>query len=121
MTRIRTGSAGFIGGYVVEELLGRGYEVVGVDDDSKYGHVVRSFDTHPGYRLHSRRRTRRRPHGDALDGCDHLIAGAAMIGGISYFHTYAYDLLATNERILASTCDAAIRAHHDGTLGKVTY
>ena len=22
-----------------------------------------------------------------------------MIGGISYFHTYAYDLLATNERI----------------------
>ena len=24
-----------------------------------------------------------------------------MIGGISYFHTYAYDLLATNERIIA--------------------
>ncbi len=32
--------------------------------------------------------------------CDHLIAGAALIGGISYFHTYAYDLLATNERIM---------------------
>ena len=45
--------------------------------------------------------------------CDHLIAGAAMIGGISYFHTYAYDLLATNERIIAATCDAAIRAHRD--------
>ena len=25
-----------------------------------------------------------------------------MIGGISYFHTYAYDLLATNERIIAA-------------------
>ena len=122
MTRVLvTGSAGFIGGYVVEELLERGYEVVGVDNESKYGHVVRSFDSHPGYRL---------VHGDARDpelmaaalaGCDHLIAGAAMIGGISYFHTYAYDLLATNERILAATCDAAIRAHHDGTLGRVTY
>ncbi len=38
---------------------------------------------------------------ELLIGCDHFIAGAAMIGGISYFHTYAYDLLATNERIMA--------------------
>ncbi len=34
-----SGSAGFIGGYLVEELLGRGYEVVGVDNFSKYGRV----------------------------------------------------------------------------------
>ena len=46
-----------------------------------------------------------------LADCDHFIAGAAMIGGISYFHTYAYDLLATNERIIAASCDAAITAH----------
>ena len=52
---------------------------------------------------------------------DHLIAGAAMIGGISYFHEYAYDLLATNERIMAATCDAAIKAHRQGSLQKVTY
>ena len=44
-----------------------------------------------------------------------------MIGGISYFHTYAYDLLATNERITASSCDAAIKAHENGRLQKVTY
>jgi len=44
-----------------------------------------------------------------------------MIGGISYFHTYAYDLLATNERIIAASCDAAIRAHRNGRLRKVTY
>ena len=44
-----------------------------------------------------------------------------MIGGISYFHTYAYDLLATNERIIAASCDAAIEAHKDGRLQKVTY
>ena len=37
-----------------------------------------------------------------------------MIGGISYFHTYAYDLLATNERIIAASCDAAIAAHKAG-------
>ena len=37
-----------------------------------------------------------------------------MIGGISYFHAYAYDLLATNERIMAASCDAAIEAHRRG-------
>jgi UDP-glucose 4-epimerase len=116
-----TGSAGFIGGYLVEELLSRGYSVVGVDNFSKYGRVRRSYDDHPHYRL---------VDGDARDvemmtsllaDCDHFVAGAAMIGGISYFHTYAYDLLATNERIIAASCDAAISAHRTGRLKKVTY
>ena len=116
-----TGSSGFIGGYVVEELLERGHDVVGIDNFSKYGKVSKSYDDHPRYRL---------VEGDARDielmtelasDVDHLIAGAAMIGGISYFHEYAYDLLATNERIMAATCDAAIAAHRDGSLQKVTY
>ncbi len=116
-----TGSAGFIGGYVVEELLGRGHEVVGVDNFSKYGPVTHSYDQHPRYHF---------VEGDARDvdlltkllvDCDHFIAGAAMIGGISYFHAYAYDLLATNERIMAASCDAAIAAHREGRLQKVTY
>ncbi len=116
-----SGSAGFIGGYVAEELLRRGYAVVGVDNFSKYGKVKKSYDDHPDYRL---------VEGDARDAglmtslladCDHFIAGAAMIGGISYFHTYAYDLLATNERIIAASCDAAITAHREGRLRKVTY
>jgi UDP-glucose 4-epimerase len=116
-----SGSAGFIGGYVVEELLHRGHEVVGVDNFSKYGRVAKSYDGHPGYRL---------VEGDARDvvlmtglaaDCDHFIAGAALIGGISYFHTYAYDLLATNERIMAASCDAAINAYREGRLKKVTY
>ncbi len=116
-----TGSQGFIGGYVVEELLARGHQVVGIDNFSKYGRVAKSYDSNPNYRL---------VEGDARDAdlltdllmdCDHLIAGAALIGGISYFHAYAYDLLATNERIMAATCDAAIKAHRQGSLKKVTY
>ena len=116
-----TGSAGFIGGYVVQELLARGHEVVGIDNHSKYGPVTRSYDTDPRYQF---------VEGDARDvdlmvellsDADHFVAGAAMIGGISYFHTYAYDLLATNERIIAASCDAAIKAFNDGRLKKVTY
>src|SRR5882757_2460615 len=116
-----SGSAGFIGGYVVEELLSRGYAVVGVDNFSKYGKVRKSYDDNPHYTL---------VEGDCqdvalmtslLEDCDHFIAGAAMIGGISYFHTYAYDLLAANERIIAASCDAAIAAHRAARLRKVTY
>ena len=49
-----------------------------------------------------------------LEDCDHFVASAAMIGGISYFHEFAYDLLAENERITATAFDAAIRAHKHG-------
>ena len=42
-----------------------------------------------------------------------------MIGGISYFHEFAYDLLAENERILAATFDAAIAAHRSGRLQRI--
>ena len=51
--------------------------------------------------------------------CDQVVAAAAMIGGISYFHEFAYDLLAENERILASTFDGAIAAHRDGHLERI--
>ncbi|HVT76650.1 MAG TPA: NAD(P)-dependent oxidoreductase, partial [Acidimicrobiales bacterium] len=107
--------------YIVEELLSRGYRVVGIDNLSKYGRVTKSYDSDANYTF---------IEGDCRDidlmtetlmDVDHLIAGAALIGGISYFHTYAYDLLAANERIMATTCDAAIEAHKAGRLQKVTY
>jgi UDP-glucose 4-epimerase len=116
-----SGSAGFIGGYIVEELLERGYEVVGIDNYSKYGPITKSYDAHANYHF---------VEGDCRDtqlmsslmaDCDYFIAGAALIGGISYFHAFAYDLLATNERIMASSCDAALTAHREGRLKKVVY
>ena len=81
-----TGSAGFIMGYVVEDLLRAGHEVVGIDNFSKYGEITRSYDSYPRYKF---------VRGDAKDAelmrqvladCDVLIGGAAKIGGISYFH-----------------------------------
>jgi nucleoside-diphosphate-sugar epimerase len=51
--------------------------------------------------------------------CDQVLACAAMIGGISYFHEQAYELLAENERIMASTFDAAIWAFKNKKLKKI--
>lgn len=115
-----TGAAGFIAGYLIQDLLDRGHEVIGLDNFSKYGPVEKSYSNNPKYRF---------VQGDATDvplmkelagQCEHFIAGAAKIGGITYFHHYAYDLLAENERITAAAFDAAIDSYQKGMLKKIT-
>lgn len=120
-TVLVTGSSGFIGGYLVQELLSKGYYVIGVDNFSKYGKVVRSYDNDPNYELIEGDASDREFMLSVVGRADVMVAGAAMIGGISYFHTFAYDLLSTNERIMASTCDAAIQAFRKGALERVVY
>src|SRR5260370_26563919 len=92
-----TGSAGFIGGYLVEELLQAGHHVVGLDNFSKYGPLTQASLDHPNYRF---------VEGDAKDvglltdlmgDCEQAVAGAARLGGLHYFHQYAYHLIPENE------------------------
>jgi nucleoside-diphosphate-sugar epimerase len=119
MKVVITGGAGFIGSYICERLLNSGHSVVCIENFSKYGRINRDFFNHERFEL---------LEADAQDpevlisvskDADIVIACAAMIGGISYFHKYAYDLLATNERILASTFDAAIKAYSTGKLKRI--
>ncbi len=114
-----TGAAGFLGGYLVPELLAAGYGVTGLDNLSKYGPVRREYDGHPGYTF---------VRGDARDvglmerlarDADFLVAGAAMVGGIGYFHRYAYDLFAHNERVTAAAFDAALASFRAGRMRRV--
>lgn len=114
-----TGSAGFVAGYLVQELLSHGHEVVGIDNYSKYGPVEKSYDDDPHYHFVEGDCKDTALMKELIEDCDQVIAIAAMIGGITYFHTYAYDLLAENERITASTFDAAVWAHKHKHLQKI--
>jgi nucleoside-diphosphate-sugar epimerase len=115
-----TGAAGFIGGYLVEELLSHGYQVVGLDNFSKYGELSQASQDNPHYRLVVGDAKDAALLKDLLADCDYFVGGAAMIGGISYFHTFAYDLLAENERLTAAAFDAALWAHRHARLRKIT-
>lgn len=116
-----TGSEGFIGGYIVKELLALGYEVIGIDNLSKYGNLERKHSDNKNYKF---------IEGDVKDAdllfelmrdCHYIIAGAAMIGGISYFHEFEYDLLSENEKIISTTTDTAIKSLKEGNLKRVVY
>lgn len=124
-----TGSQGFIGAYICSELLKSGYDVIGIDNYSKYGVVEREHDKHPKFKLYEM--DVRRVHdefysSERIDSfsqdirdADFIIAGAAMIGGISYFHAKAFDLLAVNEEILAATFRLAIDLNKKHNLKRI--
>ena len=115
-----TGSQGFIGSYITNELLNHGYGVIGVDNFSKYGSLTRPHDNNKAFKLY-RLNVLDKEFFDVVDQekPNFIISAAAMIGGISYFHKYAYDLLATNERINAQVFDAAIKSHKAGRLERI--
>jgi UDP-glucose 4-epimerase len=112
-TVIVTGSQGFIGTYICKELLDKGYKVVGFDDYSKYGVVVRPHDNHPNFSLVVQDLSKEVPD-FAIHDPTYVILGAAKIGGISYFHKYAFDLVRDNERILANCYDAILECPGEG-------
>lgn len=122
MKIVVTGGQGFLGTYICLELLKHGHKVISIDNYSKYGEINRPQDNHSNFDLYlcdiaQEYNTltwillKEKP--------DIIIAGAAMIGGIGYFNKYPYKLLATNERILANTFDAAINLYQQKILKQI--
>ena len=46
-----TGSSGFICGYLIEKLLENNYQIIGIDNYSKYGEIKKSYDLNPNYKF----------------------------------------------------------------------
>ena len=120
-TVLVTGSEGFIGGYIVKNLLDKGYKVIGIDNLTKYGEIIRNHSDNDKYEFHNNDVKDQEKLKNLMKQCDFLIAGAAMIGGISYFHEFEYDLISENEKIISTTTDVAIDCYLNHNLKRAVF
>jgi len=102
------GGGGFIGSYVVRELLNKGYEVTVVDNFSKYGFLNHDFYSHPKFTL--KIKDVRTMYPAEFKGCDYILCLAALIGGIEYFHKIPYQIARDNTEVLAYAIDSTLAA-----------
>lgn len=117
-TILVTGGQGFICSHICQDLLSHGYNVVSMDCMNKYGKIDRPQDKHPNFQLINHDLTKPVDNYD-LSNIDCIIAGAARIGGITYFSKYPYRIMRDNELILANTFDLALRLNKYNNLKKI--
>lgn len=98
-----TGGAGFIGSYVVEELLSKDYTVCVIDNLSKENHAKKDLRvTFVQVDLTDKQKSRE--YFKDFDSCIHL---AAKIGGIGYFHKYPATILSENNKLYSNVFELA--------------
>jgi UDP-glucose 4-epimerase len=102
------GGAGFIGSYVVRELLNGGYDVTVIDNFSKYGYIEHDFYAHPNFRLEIK--DVRTMYPAEFKGYDVVLCLAALIGGIKYFHKIPYRISRDNTELLSHAIDSTLAA-----------
>jgi UDP-glucose 4-epimerase len=102
------GGAGFIGSYVVRELLRNDFEVTVVDNFSKYGYLEHDFYGHPRFKLTNK--DVRQMYPMEFKGYDVVLCLAALIGGIKYFHKIPYRIARDNTELLCHAIDCTLAA-----------
>ncbi|WP_169736526.1 NAD-dependent epimerase/dehydratase family protein [Promicromonospora kroppenstedtii] len=113
-----TGANGFVASHLIPHLIERGFDVVGVDDDSKYGE--RQPFAHEAY-THVRGSVLDESLLSGLmDGADYVVANAAAVGGLPYLTVNDGSVGLYNSGLTAATLGAAIR-YHERTRGLKRY
>lgn len=115
MSRILAlGGSGFIGSYIIRDLLARGHEVTSVDNFSKYGYIHHDFYNHKNFCLISKDVRNMYPR--EFRDYDYVIVLAALIGGIGYFHKIPYQIARDNTEILKHAIDSTLASSPDAIL-----
>lgn len=120
-TAVVTGAEGFLMSFLVSELLANGWRVIGVDSGERYGGMARAFHEHPAYERVTADAGLREVLDPLVRGCEVLVAGAAKVGGVGYFHRYPYDIIAVNERLTLAAVESALAAAASGRLRRLVY
>jgi len=115
-----TGDRGFVASYVVKQLLDSGHEIIGIDNNSKYGPTEKNYDGHSKYTSIIDDARKIELLKELVSDCDHMINFAARLGGIAYFHKFPYTILSENNALYTTAFDAAVWAYHNKKLKKIT-
>lgn len=100
------GGCGFIGSYIVRELLQNNYTITVVDNFSKYGYIEHDFYTHKNFKLITKDVRNMYPW--EFRDYDYIFCLAALIGGIKYFHKIPYKIAKENTEILCHAIDCTL-------------
>ena len=117
-----SGSQGFLGSYLCNELLSHGHIVIGVDDFSRYGKIKRAHDSYPNFTLleYTIWSSEDDLRSDIYElKPDIIVSMAALVGGVALAHKYPYKILSNNNSITQRTFDVAIDAFKDGFLKRI--
>ena len=99
MSVLVLGSEGFVGSAICDDLLSNGYNVIGVDSYIK-GYTPTNHFSHDNFSFWKHDLTTGVP--PAIAGsADVWIIAAATLGGISYFHDHAFDMIAYNSLLMS--------------------
>jgi len=99
-----TGGAGFIGSYVVQELLKKNYAVGIIDNLSKSITSYKNEKNVTFFKVDLTNKEKAREVFEEFDECIHL---AAKIGGIGYFHKYPATILSDNNKLYSTVFELA--------------
>ncbi|MCX7641859.1 MAG: NAD(P)-dependent oxidoreductase [Elusimicrobiales bacterium] len=100
------GGCGFIGSYVIRQLLKDNYEITAVDNFSKYGYIEHDFYNHRNFNLIIKDIRTMYPW--EFKGYDYIFCLAALIGGIKYFHKIPYRIAKENTEIICHSIDSTL-------------
>ena len=99
-----TGGAGFIGSYVIEELLAKNYHVCIVDNLSKPAALLKKNKNIEFAHVDLTDKEKAKKYFKKYEACIHL---AAKIGGIGYFHKYPATILNENNKLYSTVFELA--------------
>ena len=114
-----TGSEGFLGTYLKNYYLKKNYQVVGLDNLSKYKSKSKTIISNKKFLFHKVDCSYENKIFKYLKGCDSIIINAANIGGIKHLDEGHLTLFRENQNIFNASLNASIKAFKRYKLKKI--